>query len=233
MTDNNNSVKSTSVAITLNAKSLGIDAFIKLEETREFQDGLSEVDALVIREDLAKLLTEQLLAIAKDTAGTVKAYISDNHLTPALPVVASGTGAGAIRAVANGASSDSDWKVAVDAFDSAKQVRYLSTAAFSADQLKQAASAWVDAQGFQGAAFDIWDERRDAEQGKPISSICNIKLKEEYRSQAPAELIYTEKGGIKAIARAKFNADGSLFFYWANKEVQAAVKYGALNFLQG
>ena len=31
-----NGVRSTSVSITLNAKSLGVDAFIKLEETREF-----------------------------------------------------------------------------------------------------------------------------------------------------------------------------------------------------
>ena len=232
MTENENSVKSTSVAITLNAKSIGIDAFIKLEETREFSTPISNVDALVVREDLAALLTEQLLAIAKDAAGTVKAYIADNNLTPApAPSLASGSGAGAIRAVANGASSDSDWKVAVDAFDSAKQVRYLSTNAFSNDQLKQAAAAWIETQGFSGAAFDIWDERRDAEQGKPISSICNVKLKEEYRSQAPSELIFTEKGGVKALARAKFNSDGSLFFYWANKEVTAAVKYGALNFL--
>jgi hypothetical protein len=234
-------VKSTSVAITLNAKSLGVDAFIKLEQTNEFQEPISEVDALVKREEIAALLTEQCLAIAKDTANTVKAYVTANgttvQVTPgtqATVVAPVGTGADAIRSVANGATPNTgglDWRVAVDAFDSAKQVRYVSTASISSDALKAKAADWITLQGLRADAFDVWDERRDAEGGKAISSVCNIKVKEAFRSQAPAEIIYTDKGGVKAVARAKFNSDGSLYFYWANKAVDAAVKYGALSSL--
>lgn len=230
MSENTNDVKSTSVAITLNAKNLGVDAFIKLEQVSEFATPISEVEALVKREEIAQLLTEQLLAIVADTAGKVKEHIIEKGLTPAVSV--SNTGASSIKAVANGAQTDGDWKVAVDAFDSAKQVRYLSMASLPTEALKQLAANWISGNGINADAFDVWDERRDAEAGKPISSICNIKLKEDFRGQADPGLIYTDKGGVKALARAKFNSDGSVYFYWANKEVQAAVKYGALNFLK-
>jgi hypothetical protein len=229
MSENTNDVKSTSVAITLNAKNLGVDAFIKLEQVSEFVTPISEVEALVKREEMAQLLTEQLLAIVADTSAKVKAHIIEKGITP---VVSVNTGASNIKAVANGAETGGEWKVAVDAFDSAKQVRYLSMASLPTDSLKQLAANWISGNGINADAFDVWDERRDAEAGKPISSICNIKLKEDFRGQAPTELIYTDKGGVKALARAKFNSDGSVYFYWANKEVQAAVKYGALNFLK-
>lgn len=223
-----NDVTSTSVSITLNAKSLGVDAFIKLEQTSEWVNPISDVDALVKREEIAALLTEQVLAIVQDTASTVKRHIEENGLKPAPTYSApAGTGANAILAVANGAQPGGDWRVAVDAFDSAKQVRYLSTQALSGDAMKAQAANFVTAQGLSPDAFDIWDERRDAEAGKPISSVCNVKIKEAFRDKVPAELCYTDKGGVKAVARAKFNSDGSLYFYWANKQVDAAVKYGA------
>jgi hypothetical protein len=238
-------VRSTSVAITLNAKQLGVDAFIKLEQTNEFTELVSEVDALVKREEMATLLTEQAIAIAKDTARTVKEYISQNQssgvtvqVTPtrAGTVAPAGNGADAIRAVANGATPSAnanglDWRVAVDSFDSNKQVRYVSTISLTSDVLKANAASWLKTQNLNPDAFDVWDERRDAENGKPISSVCNIKIKEAFRDKAPAEIVYTDRGGVKAVARAKFNADGSLYFYWANKQVDAAVKYGALNAL--
>jgi hypothetical protein len=103
----------------------------------------------------------------------------------------------------------------------------VSTASISSDALKAKASEWLATQGLKADAFDVWDERRDAENGKAISSVCNIKVKEAFRGVVPAEIIYTDKGGVKAVARAKFNSDGSLYFYWANKAVDAAVKYGA------
>jgi hypothetical protein len=234
-------VKSTSVAITLNAKSLGVDAFIKLEQTNEFAVPVSEVDALVKREEIAALLTEQALAIAKDTANVVKTYVAENQATGLTVQVTPGTqagivapagyGADAVRAVANGASAGNgglDWRVAVDSFDSAKQVRYVSTASIPSDSMKASAADWLRTHNLNADAFDIWDERRDAESGKPISSVCNIKVKDGFRDKAPADLVFTDRGGVKAIARAKFNSDGSLYFYWANKQVDAAVKYGAL-----
>ena len=229
-----NDVKSTSVSITLNAKSLGVDAFIKLEQVSEWANPISDVDALVKREEIAALLTEQALAIVADTTSAVKRHIEENGLKPvsSYTPAPAGTGADAIRAVANGAQPGGDWRVAVDAFDSAKQVRYLSTQALSGDAMKSQAGAFIQAQGLSPDAFDIWDERRDAEAGKPISSVCNVKIKESFRDKVPAELCYTDKGGVKAVARAKFNSDGSLYFYWANKQVDAAVKYGAFNALQ-
>jgi hypothetical protein len=233
-------VKSTSVAITLNAKNLGVDAFIKLEQTNEFTELVSEVDALVKREDMAKLLTEQALAIAKDTAKTVNSFLAQNasgvtvQVTPGTQagiIAPVGNGAETIRAVANGATPNNngglDWRVAVDTFDSTKQVRYVSTSSIPSDMLKQNAANWLLTHNLNADAFDVWDERRDAEAGKPISSVCNIKVKEAFRANVPAEIIYTDRGGVKAVARAKFNSDGSLYFYWANKQVDAAIKYGA------
>lgn len=239
MTDNinetKNDVRSTSVAITLNAKNLGVDAFIKLEQTVEFTELASEVDALVKREEIAALLTEQALSIAKDTAGKVKSYLLENGVAPIAPARTTpvGTGASAITAVANGATPNGDWRTAIDAFDSAKQVRFLSTQSFSKDQLTNAALSWLVGQGFNSDCFDIWDERRDAESGKPISSVCNIKVKEGFRDRLPAKFIFTDRGGIKAIARAKFNSDGSLYFHWANKELSTAIEYGAFDGIKG
>ena len=233
MSDKKNDVKSTSVSITLNAKQFGVDAFIKLEQTNEFPEYVTDVDALVKREELAQLLTEQALAIAGDTARIVKAYAAEHNLAPA-PVAQApaGTGAGAIRAVANGAATGSDWRVAPDSFDAAKQVRFLSTGSFSAEQMKQDAASWLASNGLNPEAFDVWDERRDAENGKAISSVCNIKVKEAFREGLPSDLILTAKGGVKAVARAKFNDNGTLYFHWANKEVDAAIKYGAFNTLK-
>lgn len=241
MTENTkpNDVRSTSVAITLNAKQFGVDAFIKLEQTCEFTELVTEVDALVKREELAALLTEQALVLATDTANKVREY-SQTHPAPQAPVAPlrgatapAGTGADAIRAVANGATPNNgdDWRTAPDAFDSAKTVRYLSTTSYPTDSMKSAAAQWLRTQGLNPEAFDIWDERRDAESGKPISSVCNIKVKEGFRDKAPREIVFTDRGGVKAVARAKFNGDGSLYFHWANKSVDAAVKYGAFNSL--
>jgi hypothetical protein len=44
--------------------------------------------------------------------------------------------------------------------------------------------------------------------------------------------VQTNTGGVKAVARAKFNHDGSLFFYWS-KDAEAAIKYGAFSPLSG
>ena len=249
MTENTlpNDVKSTAVSITLNAKSLGVDAFIKLEQTCEFINPITEVEALVKREEMATLLTEQALEIVKDTANKVKQHAAENPIghvsvhqvnpTPA-PVGSmngqsyQGSGAGAVRAVANGASTGSDWRTAPDKWDSAKQVRYLSTQSLPIETLRNNVNQWLATNGFNPEAFDVWDERREAEQGKAIGSIINVKVKEAFRDICPRELIYTDKGGVKSLVSGKFNADGSLYIYWVNKQVDAAVKYGALDGLK-
>jgi hypothetical protein len=251
VTDNNENihneyaeVKSTSVSITISGKSLGVDAFIKLEETREFPHPLTPSDAILRREEIAKVLTEQALLLVEDTAKTVKVAAASNPVghvsvhqvnpqpaperTQAGYTVPVGTGAPAVVAAANGASVGGDWRNAPDRFDANKTVRYLSTASYSSDQLKASAANWLASQGFQPALFDVWDERRDAESGKAISSICNIKVAKDAAFLVPAEAIRTPNGGNKAVARAKFNSDGSVYFYWT-KEAEAAVKFGAFN----
>lgn len=229
-------VKSTAVCITLNAKSHGLDAFIKFEETVEFPEGASTVDAAIKRDEMAALIADQLVAVIKDTASTLKgsATISSPQAAPqpaggayqGQPAPA-GVGAAAVAAVANGATAGgNDWRSAPDRFDNTKQVRYLSTSSFSGDQMKEAAAQWLAAAGFNPANFDVWDERRDAESGKAISSVCNVKVKKELFSFLPHDVVQTNTGGVKAVARAKFNHDGSLFFYWS-KDAEAAIKYGA------
>jgi len=232
-------VKSTSVSVTLNAKPFGLDAFIKFEETVEFPQGATEVDALLKRDNMAALIAEQLLAVIRDTAVSIKG--SALPVAAALLAVAAGAyqgqpapagvGAATVAAVANGAVA-SEWRSAPDRFDATKQVRYLSTASYSMDQMRAAATAWLASAGFNGANFDVWDERRDAESGKPISSVCNIKVKKELLSLVPHDVVQTNTGGVKAVARAKFNHDGSLFFYWS-KDAEAAIKYGAFAPLSG
>jgi hypothetical protein len=231
------------VSITLNAKSLGVDAFVKIEETLEFGDETTQIDAAVKRDEMAILITDQLLAIIKDTAASVKAAAP---ALPAMPVVPqatagayqgqpapSGAGAAAVHAVANGATAGGlDWRNAPDRFDNAKTVRYLSTAAYPDTQMKAAAAQWLAAAGFNPEAFDVWDERRDAESGKAISSVCNIKVKKDLHHLVPSDVVVTNTGGVKAVARAKFNHDGSLFFYWS-KDAEAAIKYNALAPLSG
>lgn len=234
-------VSSTSVSITLNAKSYGLDAFVKFEETVEFPNGATDVDALLKRDQMAALIADQLVSVIRDTAASLKgAQVSPTQVAP-LPVAGAiqgqpapvGVGAAAVAAVANGAvAGGSDWRAAPDRFDSTKQVRYLSTASFPAENMKAAAAQWLAAAGFNPANFDVWDERRDAESGKAISSVCNIKVKKELFGSVPHDVVQTNTGGVKAVARAKFNHDGSLFFYWS-KDAEAAIKYGAFAPLTG
>jgi hypothetical protein len=230
-------VRSTSVSITLNGKSVGIDAFVKLEETLEFPNAISAVDALVKREELAARLTAQVLDIVRDMASTVKGAV-----TPPVPQVQhpavgghQGQPVTAIVGAANNAAVGSgalDWRNAPDRFDATKTVRYLSTTSFTIDQLRASANAWLAQAGFNAGCFDVWDERNDAEKGRPISSVCNIKVKKELHALVPADVVSTNTGGVKAVARAKFNSDGSLFFYWS-KDAEAAIKYGAFAPLSG
>ena len=236
-------VTGTSVSVTLNAKSLGLDAFIKFEESVEFPEGGTDIDAAVKRDEMVAMIREQLLVVITETAAVIKAAAPVSPATPVVPQALAGThqgqpapsglGAAAVHAVANGATAGGlDWRNAPDRFDNAKTVRYLSTAAYPAEAMKAAAAQWLAAAGFNPEAFDVWDERRDAESGRAISSVCNIKVKKELHGLVPADVVATPSGGVKAVARAKFIHDGSLFFYWS-KDAEAAIKYNALAPLAG
>jgi hypothetical protein len=247
MSDNTNpvtaNIRSTSVSITLNCKPLGLDAFVKFEETVEFPELVDTVEALVKREEMAQLITDQLINVVSDTAAAIKAAAPALPVAPVVPQAPagtrqgqpapSGTGSAAVHAVANGATAGGlDWRNAPDRFDTTKTVRYLSSDSYPAEAMKAAAAQWLAAAGFNPEAFDIWDERRDAESGKAISSVCNIKVKKDLHGLVPADVVATKTGGVKAVARAKFNHDGSMFFYWS-KEAESAIKYNAFEPLKG
>jgi hypothetical protein len=234
------------VKVTLNAKALGVDAFISLEETHEFTDLATDFDALQKRQEIAEVLVEQALTQIKLTSDEVQKYAAENprgHVSvhavnPTPPVgaavgtVASGSVVHQVQQVANGASTTAagGWMTAPDRFDTGKTVRFVSSSVYSTDQLKQDVYAWLSGKGLNPQCFEVWDERtgpRGAEAGNPISSVANIKIVEAYRESVPREVTFTDRGGVKAIARAKFNSDGSLYL-WLDKGAEAALKYGAL-----
>jgi hypothetical protein len=226
-------VTHTSVKVTLNGKSLGLDAFFTVEETHEFINEATVVDAAIKREEVAALLVDQLIKLIGDASVEVKSVARSSAQQVVPPAAAAhlspvGTGAPAINAVANGAAHGNGWATTSDRFDANKQVRFLTRQAFPSDTLKSQCAAWLRSKGFNSDLFDIWDERKDAEEGKPVSCVANIKVKRDYQSvmSATPDAIVTPSGASKAIARARFNADGSLWLYFA-KEFEAAMKYGA------
>lgn len=237
MTDNiTNGVRSTSVSITLNAKSLGVDAFVKVEETREFPELASAADAIIIREELSSILTEQALEIIASTAETVKAklaemprgHVSVHQVNPAAPQgVAVGTQAPAqpgpaqVAAVANGASFQTEWRSVPSKFGDG-ELRFVATASYSTGQLESDVANWLRGKGLNPMLFKVWDNRpgaRGLEAGVPNGSVAAVKVSREIIDACPPDF-----QRIPA-ARVKFNSDGSLYVYFT-KEFEAFLKYG-------
>ena len=238
MTDSNinNGVRSTSVSITLNAKSLGVDAFVKVEETREFPELATPADAIIIREELASILTDQALGIIATTAETVKAklaemprgHVSVHQVNPAAPQgVAAGTQAPAqpgpaqVAAVANGASFQTEWKSVPSKFGDG-ELRFITTASYSTGQLEADVANWLRSKGLNPILFKVWDNRpgaRGLEAGVPNGSVAAVKIGRDIIDACPPDF---QK--IPA-ARVKFNSDGTLYVYFT-KEFDAFLKYG-------
>ena len=231
-----NNVRSTSVSITLNAKSLGVDAFVKVEETREFLEPVSPGEAVIAREDIAAILTEQALGIIAVTAETVKAklaemprgHVSVHQVNPAAPQgVAYNTAAPAqpgpaqVAAVANGASFQTEWRSVPSKFGDG-ELRYITTASYSSGQLEADVSNWLRGKGLNPLMFKTWDNRpgaRGLEAGVPNGSVASVKVGREIIDACPPDF---QK--IPA-ARVKFNSDGTLYVYFT-KEFDAFLKYG-------
>jgi hypothetical protein len=232
----NNGVRSTSVSITLNAKSLGVDAFVKVEETREFPELASAADAIIVREELASILTDQALEIIANTATTVKAklaesprgHVSVHQVNPAAPQgVAAGTPAPAqagpaqVTAVANGASFQTEWRSVPSKFGDG-EMRFITTASYSSGQLENDVNQWLLGKGLNPACFKVWDNRpgqRGLEAGVPNGSVAAVKVSKELIEACPPDF---QK--IPA-ARVKFNSNGTLYV-WFTKEFEAFLKYG-------
>lgn len=241
MTDSNipSGVRSTSVSITLNAKSLGVDAFVKVEETREFPELASAADAIIVREELASILTDQALEIIGKTAETVKAklaeqprgHVSVHQVNPAAPQgVAAGTPAPAqagpaqVAAVANGASFQTEWRSVPSKFGDG-ELRFIATSSYSSAQLEADVANWLRGKGLNPLLFKTWDNRpgaRGLEAGVPNGSVAAVKVGRDIIDACPPDF---QK--IPA-ARVKFNSDGTLYVYFT-KEFDAFLKYGGAN----
>jgi len=230
-------VRATSVAITLNAKSLGVDAFIKVEQTFEFVNVASQDEAAAKRTELAEALNAEALVIVKSTAEKVKQYAAENprgatsvHDVQARPApVASqaGTqvtsaGAPAVVAVANGAGHSQEWGSTPSRFGDG-DLRYLTTASYPTEQMEADVAAWLTGQGLNPAGFKVWDNRpgpRGLESGTPQGSVANIKINKDLVDN---NFVPDEFGKVPA-ARVKFNNNGSLYI-WFTKEFEGYRKY--------
>jgi hypothetical protein len=233
-------VTSVTVSITVSAKPLGVDAFIKMEETRAIPNG-SAGEAVIVRDEIISILRDQIIHSAIETAAEVRTAVAATprgavSVTPASPApVAAGTQAGtqapafgaqATVAVANGAApaDTSAWMSVPSRFGDG-EIRFLPTHVYSSQQLDDEVGAWLVRNGLNAAAFKVWDNRpgpKGLEAGAPNGCVATVKI-----SKDAAEFVSPEIAGT-AIARVKFNANGSLYV-WFTKEAEAAIKFGALD----
>lgn len=244
----NGGVSQVSVSVTLSTKALGADAFIKLEETWDFQDPASPGEAAVQRAEIVDILRDQALQEAKRTveevrkfvASTPKGNVSVHDVNPQAPsaapsqvgVVAPSSGPAATVAVANGAqvpaSGGLDWRSLPDRFDANKQFRFVSTMSQPTEVLVGLVNQWLLAQGLNPDAFKVWDNRtgpKGLESGVPQACVAAVKVAQDAAGFVSPDLAKQQ------LARVKHNSDGSLYI-WFTKEAEAAIKYGALDQLK-
>lgn len=238
----NGGVRSVSVSITLSTKALGADTFIKLEENFEFSTPTDEGSAVIKREEVASILREQAIAIAKETvaefreavAATPRGNTSVHPVQPASnPGTAAGTvapsfGAAATVAVANGAAAPAaggiEWRSVPNKFGDG-ELRFITSASFPTARLESEVGQWLAGRGLNPDAFKVWDNRTGAkglEAGVSAGCVAAVKVSKE-----ASEYVSGDVTGI-AIARVKFNSDGSVYVYWT-KEGESALKFGALD----
>jgi hypothetical protein len=236
---NNGGVRQTTVKLTASGKPFGADIFVTVETTHEFTNLANDDQVLARQEELFAQLQAQVLDIVKTAASntrdavasTPRGQASIHPVAPAAPAPAyagqaapAGTGAPAVVAVANGATqAQGDWRSVPSRFGDG-QIRFVSSAVYSSDQLKADVYAWIAKQGIDPNLFDVWDERtgpRGAEAGNPIGSVFNIKVKKDEQSRVPDDFHRNAAG------RGKFNNDGSIYPYWS-KDFEAFLKFGGM-----
>lgn len=230
-------ITGTSVSITLNAKSLGVDAFVKVEQNVEFVNPVGPEEAKLRRLLVAEALTEEALEIVKGTAKQVKEYaaanprgatsVHDVNPSPAPAGVQAGTqvaGAGpaAVAAVANGAGHTQQWLSCPSRFGDG-DIRFLSTASYPSEQMEADVAAWLVSQGMNPAGFKVWDNRpgpKGMEAGVPQGSVANIKVDKNLVDEG---IVPDEFAKVPA-ARVKFNNNGTLYV-WFTKQFEGYAKY--------
>jgi hypothetical protein len=235
-------VSQVSVSVTIAAKPLGGDAFIKLEEVFAFDTPVDAATAILKREEIADILRDQGLAQAQATADSIRKHIAENprgnvSIHSVAPQVSSGTQAGttapsfgatATVAVANGADAPPTGGLVWSSLKSKYgegEFRFVTTASQSTDQLKDLVLNQMRSKGLNPEALIVWDNRtgaRGLEAGIPSGCVAAVKVSKEAQEFVPAEI------QTIAIARAKHNADGSLYV-WLTKEGESALKFGALD----
>lgn len=236
-------VSQVTVSVTISAKPLGGDAFIKLEETYTYDSPVDDGTAVIRRSDMVDVLREQAIEEAQKTANALREHIVANPrgsvsihpVAQTAPVgAAAGTeaprfGAAATVAVANGAtppvSGGLQW-ASVKAKFGEGELRFVTTASQSTDELKSRVLEQMTTKfGLNPEALVVWDNRTGAkglEAGVPAGCVAAVKISKEATEFVPAEI------ASLAVARVKHNADGSLYI-WMTKEGESALKYGALD----
>ena len=238
-------VSHTTVSITLSTKALGVDAFIKLEETFAFTAPVDAATAILKRDDMLDILRDQVIEQALTTGDAVREAVAkaprgNVSVTPVQQQPApqgsqagrfapAASGPAATRAVANGAApapaqGGMEWMSVSSRFGDG-EIRFLSSASYPTDQMEADVATWLAQKGLNPDAFKVWDNRTGAkgmEAGVPNGCVANIKLSKEAQEFVPSDVANL------AIGRVKFNANGSLYV-WFTKEAEAALKYGALD----
>jgi hypothetical protein len=232
-------VRSVSVSITLNAKALGADMFIKLEEAYEFSTPTDESGALFKREEIAQILREQAISVAKESADEFRAAVAatprgsvsvhqvipDQHPGTQAGAAAPVSGPAATVAVANGAAPTAGGWMSVPSRFGDGELRFLPTSVYSSGQLEAEVGNWLRQHGFNPDAFKVWDNRpgqKGLEAGVPNGCVAAIKISKDAQAFVAGDI------ANQAIGRVKFNSNGSLYI-WFTKEAEAAIKYGALD----
>ena len=227
-------VRSTTVKYTGSGKAFGLDSFLSIETTHEWNQLVDDETVVRRQDELVEQLSMQVTDLLKTAAEKAKAQrpAVSVHPVQAPPVAGvaygqpapAGTGAPAVVAVANGATQqEGDWRSVPSRFGDG-QVRFVSSLAYPSAQLKEDVYRWIGNQGIDPNYFDVWDERtgpRGAESGNPIGSVFNIKVNKDSQHLVPAEFARNAAG------RGKFNNDGSIYPYWS-KDFEAFLKYGGV-----
>lgn len=235
----NGGVRAVSVSITVNAKALGADMFVKLEESFEFATPTDESNAVFKREEIAQILREQAISVAKDSADEFRAAVAATprgsvSVHQVIPTQNTGTQAGAVApvagaaatvAVANGAAPTTGSWMSVPSKFGDGELRFLPTSVYSSQQLEAEVGGWLRNHGLNPDAFKVWDNRpgqKGLEAGVPNGCVAAIKITKDAQAFVAGDI------ANQAIGRVKFNSNGSLYI-WLTKEAEAAIKYGALD----
>ena len=236
-------VSQVTVSITVSAKPLGGDAYIKMEEVFDFLTPVSPAEAEETRAYIAENLRTQALAEAVKTAEVIRATVAATprgnvSVHPVTPVSNAGSQAGqfapasgpaATVGIANGATpapaGGVQWASVKSKFGEG-ELRFVTTSSMTTDDLKARVLQQIESKwGLNPAALIVWDNRigpKGLEAGVPAGCVTAVKVSKDAHEFVPVEF------HTAAISRSKFNADGSVYV-WMTKEGEAALKYGALD----